>query len=246
MRTLVLADLHANLEATRAALDRAAGLGYDRTMLLGDLVGYGAEPNEVIAALRSLPGCLAVRGNHDRVAAGLDDDGDFNRVARAAALWTKAALSPETRGFLRALPVGPLPFGEGLLLSHGTPVDEDMYLLTEGAARRCFAALPFDLCFYGHTHLPGAFVLEDDRIRFEPARDERTVLTLRPGRRYLVNPGSVGQPRDRDPRAAFAIFDEDARAVTVHRAAYPVEETRRKILGAGLPAWLGDRLLLGA
>jgi diadenosine tetraphosphatase ApaH/serine/threonine PP2A family protein phosphatase len=246
MRSLVLSDVHSNIEALGRVLESAATAGYDRALALGDLVGYGPDPGATIAAVRALPGLVAVRGNHDRVASGLEDGGEFNNAARVAALWTLASLRPEERDFLAGLPRGPRPFADGALLSHGSPLDEDQYLLDAGLARRCFAALPFDLCFYGHTHLPGAFVMEEGRVRFEPAAGERTVLSLQPGRRYLVNPGSVGQPRDRDPRGGFAIYDEAARTVTFHRVAYPAEETRRKILAAGLPSWLGDRLLLGA
>ncbi len=246
MRALVLSDVHSNIEALATALESAAAAGYDRTLALGDLVGYGPDPNETVDAVRALPGLMGVRGNHDRVASGLGDAGEFNHAARAAALWTRASLSPGGREFLAGLPQGPRHFTDGALLCHGSPLDEDQYLLDAGQARRCFAALPFALCFYGHTHLPGAFVLEGEHVHFEPAAGERTVLALQPGRRYLVNPGSVGQPRDRDPRCGFAIYDEAARTVTFHRVAYAAEETRRKILAAGLPSWLGDRLLLGA
>jgi len=254
MRSLLLSDVHSNIEALGRALASAAALGYERVLALGDLVGYGPDPGATIVAVRALPGLLAVRGNHDRVAAGLEDGGEFNHAARAAALWTRAGLRREERDFLAGLPEGPRPFADGGLLCHGSPLDEDQYLLDAGQAGRCFAALPFDLCFYGHTHLPGAFILEEGRVRFQPASGGGTlpaagggtVLALQPGRRYLINPGSVGQPRDRDPRGGFALYDDAERTVTFHRFAYPAEDTRRKILAAGLPSWLGDRLLLGA
>src|SRR5262249_9126866 len=141
---------------------------------------------------------------------------------------------------------GPLEFAPGNLLAHGTPLDEDQYLMDEAEARRCFDELPFDLCFFGHSHFPGAFVLDGARVVRHPAAGDAPVIDLLPGRRYLVNPGSVGQPRDRNPRSGFAIYDDASGAVTIRRVEYAVSEAREKILQAGLPRWLGDRLLLGA
>jgi len=246
MRYLVISDLHSNLEALRAVLAAARPLGFERALVLGDVVGYGADPNGVIEILRGLPGLLAIRGNHDRVAASLSAADGFNEAARLAALWTRRALAPESAAFLAALPQGPVEFASGKILCHGTPLDEDQYLLEEGEARRCFDGHPFDLCFFGHSHFPGAFVLEEDRITRRPASGDEMAIGLAPGRRYLINPGSVGQPRDRNPRCGFALYDDAADAVSIHRVAYPVVEARDKILQAGLPRWLGDRLLLGA
>jgi diadenosine tetraphosphatase ApaH/serine/threonine PP2A family protein phosphatase len=245
MRSLVLSDLHSNLEALEAVLDAARDPGFERVLVLGDVVGYGADPNGVIETLRSLPGLLAIRGNHDRVAASQEDAEVFNEAARLAALWTRQALSGENRDFLLALPQGPLEFAPGMLLCHGTPLDEDQYLMEEGEARRCFDGRAFERCFFGHSHYPGAFVLEGSRVTRRPATGEEQVIDLLPGRRYLLNPGSVGQPRDRNPRCGFAIYDDAADTVSIRRVAYPAAEARDKILRAGLPRWLGDRLLLG-
>jgi diadenosine tetraphosphatase ApaH/serine/threonine PP2A family protein phosphatase len=246
MRFLILSDLHSNLEALESALTAASSWGYDRTLVLGDIVGYGADPNPVVAILRRLPGLVSIRGNHDRVAASLEEPEGFNDAARLSALWTRQALTEDNRAFLAALPPGPLEFAPGKLLCHGTPLDEDAYLMDEAEARRCFDGARFDLCLFGHSHHPGAFVLEGSRISRRPAVEENPVIDILPGRRYLVNPGSVGQPRDRNPRAGFAIYDDTSDTVSIHRVAYPVAETREKILRAGLPRWLGDRLLLGA
>jgi diadenosine tetraphosphatase ApaH/serine/threonine PP2A family protein phosphatase len=245
MRYLVLSDLHSNLEALEAVLEHARGLGWGRVLVLGDIVGYGPDPNEVIETLRRLPGMEAVRGNHDKVAAGLEEGGTFNAAARAASEWTRRTLTAGSREFLRTLPPGPRAFAPRRLLSHGTPVDEDLYLLEGGTARRCFDDVAFDLCFFGHSHYPGVFGLVAGRLESRPARGERAEYPLPPDGRYLVNPGSVGQPRDRDPRAGFALYDDETATVTVHRVAYPVETTRAKILRAGLPAVLGDRLRIG-
>jgi diadenosine tetraphosphatase ApaH/serine/threonine PP2A family protein phosphatase len=245
MRALVVSDLHGNIEATGAVLDAARALGYDRALVLGDLVGYGADPAPVVAAVRGLPGLAIVRGNHDKVVADLEPMEAFNDQARAAAGWTRRALGPEAIAWMRGLPRGPIAAAPGVLLSHGSPADEDAYLLHHGEARRAFDHGPFELCFFGHTHLPGVFVLEGDRVEWTPARGDRIDLVLAPGRRCLVNPGSVGQPRDRDPRAAFALYDAAGCRVSILRVPYPVGPARSKILRAGLPPWLGDRLLQG-
>lgn len=246
MRYLLLSDLHSNLEAAGAALARAREAGYDRALVLGDIVGYGADPNTVIDLLRGLPGLLAIRGNHDKVAAGLEEGEEFNEVARFAAIWTRRALTPGNLAFLRELPRGPLEFAPGRYLCHGTPLDEDGYLLEEEEAQRCFERLDFEVCFFGHSHLAGAFVLEGTRALRRPATEDGMVVGLARGRRYLVNPGSVGQPRDRDSRCSFGIYDDVRNAVILHRAEYPAAAAREKILAAGLPRWLGDRLLVGA
>jgi diadenosine tetraphosphatase ApaH/serine/threonine PP2A family protein phosphatase len=245
MRYLLLSDLHSNVEALEAALTHARGQGWERVLVLGDIVGYGPDPNAVVEVLRGFSGMTAVRGNHDKVAAGLEEGETFNAAARVAAEWTRRVLTAESLAFLRALPRGPREFAPRALLSHGTPLDEDMYLLEEGTARRCFDEVPFDLCFFGHSHYPCAFGLDGPRVALQAARGERTTFTLEAGHRYLINPGSLGQPRDRNPRAAYGIYDDGSATVTVHRVAYAVDATRDKILRAGLPAVLGDRLRLG-
>ncbi|MFQ5877875.1 MAG: metallophosphoesterase family protein [Acidobacteriota bacterium] len=245
MRYLVLADLHSNLEALRAALGYARRLGFERALVLGDIVGYGADPNGVVDALRALPELTAIRGNHDRVAAGITGPDGFNEAARASAEWTHRSLREDNRDYLGGLPRGPLEFSPGSLLAHGTPLDEDAYLLDGGGARACFESRPFDLCFIGHTHYPSLFALNGDEVSAGLLRGGRVEVRLAAGARFLINPGSLGQPRDRDPRCSFAIYDDDARTVTLHRLEYPVETARRKILDAGLPAVLGDRLRAG-
>ncbi len=244
-RYLVLSDLHSNLEALRAVLDCAGGLAYDRVLILGDIVGYGADPGAVIDVVRGLPRSVVIRGNHDRVAAGLGEGDEFNVAARSAVLWTRRALQGPGLEYLRALPRGPREFAAGGLLCHGTPLDEDEYLLEEEGARRCFEAISFELCFFGHTHYPCVFTQEGERVRLRLPQGEIAEFPLARGARHLVNPGSVGQPRDRDPRASFALYDDAASSVTIHRIAYPIDGARQKILEAGLPRWLGDRLRLG-
>ncbi|HXH27615.1 MAG TPA: metallophosphoesterase family protein, partial [Candidatus Polarisedimenticolia bacterium] len=144
------------------------------------------------------------------------------------------------------LPEGPVSFAPGGLMAHGSPVDEDLYLLEIDQARRCLEARSFDLCLFGHTHYPSLFREEGGDLRVALLRGDRVEVPLPPGRRHLLNPGSVGQPRDRDPRSSFALYDDTERSFTLHRVPYPLETTRRKILDAGLPATLGDRLRFGA
>jgi len=245
LRTLLLSDLHSNHEATRAVLGSARSLAFDRVVVLGDLVGYGADPNRVVDAVRGLDPIAAIRGNHDKVVAGIEPGEDFNRVAAEAARINRHLLRPENAEYLSALPAGPVEIGGGFAIAHGTPLGEDEYLLDEREAAAVFDGTGFTICFFGHTHVPGAFVLKEGAVRrFVPGKPE-AVLPLEAGARYLINPGSVGQPRDSDPRAAFAIYDEAAGEILFRRAEYPVERSRRRILDAGLPAILGERLLWG-
>ncbi len=245
MRLAVFADIHSNLEALEAALVAAAGLGVDRVTCCGDLVGYNADPNPVIA-LAQQAGMVTVMGNHDAVACGLEEPECFNPVARAAALWTREALTPENREFLRGLPAHAEVEGS-LLLVHGSVLDRDAYLLEGATAEVDLRALEESYpsviaAFFGHTHVPVAFSLGPEggvETDLEPR------VRLKPGRRYLVNPGSVGQPRDRDPRLSFVVADLEAGELERHRVAYPVAKAARKVREAGLPEFLADRLERG-
>ena len=245
MRTLLLSDLHANLEASLAVLEAARSLRYDRLVILGDLVGYGGSPEEVVRLVRELRPIALIRGNHDRVVAGIDSGEDFNLLALQAALVNRRALTAENRNYLAALPRGPRALPEGFVIAHGTPRDEDEYLVDADAAAEVFEAAEFRICFVGHTHIPCFFSREGETVQSRfPAR-EGTQVHLDPTSRYLINPGSVGQPRDEDPRAAFALFDEGAGVVTFHRAAYPIEKAQERILAAGIPSLLAERLARG-
>ncbi len=247
MRYLILSDLHSNGEALAAVLERARRRRYDCVVVLGDFVGYGADPNEVVRRVRRLRRRKAlVRGNHDRVAAGLDSGNLFNTVALAALRWTSRTLTAENRRFLAALPIGPLEIDGRFVICHGSPLDEDAYIFSDSDAAWNFRELRLDLCFFGHSHIPSVFTLESDGIRVDVVRGERQTLKLEPGRRYLVNPGSVGQPRDRNISAAYAVYDASRREIEFERVAYDVAAARAKIVKAGLPEALGDRLLIGA
>jgi diadenosine tetraphosphatase ApaH/serine/threonine PP2A family protein phosphatase len=246
MRYLVLTDIHANLEALDSSLADARARGYDETLVLGDLVGYGADPNAVIERIQALRPIDIVRGNHDKVACGIEQADGFNPVARSAAQWMLEVLEPAHREWLAGLPAGPHNVDDLVQICHGSPYDEDAYIFDELDAVRALKMLSRPLCLFGHTHYPVSFELSAeafDSIGPSPATETR--LHLRNGSKYLVNPGSVGQPRDGDPRAAYAIVDTTARSVDLFRVAYPVAQAQAKVVRAGLPEVLAQRLAVG-
>jgi len=246
MRYLVLSDVHANIQALDAVLAAAPADRFDRVLVLGDLVGYGADPNAVVDRVRALDPLLVIRGNHDRVASGLDDPLQFNAMARQAAAWTLSTLTPANRDYLRALPVGPQPVGGRLEVCHGSPVDEDEYLFDATDAAGAFERVQHPVCLFGHTHLPMVFMRARRRqSAAAPDPDVAVSIVIEPDALYLINPGSVGQPRDGDARAAFALVDDEAGEVELRRVPYAVEAASRAILAAGLPPALAHRLAVG-
>ena len=245
MRFLVLSDIHANIDAFDTVLAHAEGR-WDRVLVLGDLVGYGAEPNAVVDRVKSLSPEVVIRGNHDKAACGLDDGSQFNHVARAAAMWTGGVLTPDNIAYLRALPMGPIPIDALTEICHGAPFDEDHYIFDGGDARMAMQAAEHPLCLYGHTHLPAIFKVVEGILDGEaPDGDREVVVPLQRGARYLINVGSIGQPRDGDPRAGYGVLDDEAREVRLFRVPYPVEKAQHRILSAHLPASLANRLALG-
>ena len=245
MRYLILTDIHANLEALETCLKDARGRGYDETLVLGDIVGYGPDPNAVIEVIRRLKPKAIVRGNHDKVALGMNQAEGFHAAARAAAHWMLESLTEQNRGWLVALPMGPTIIDGEIEICHGAPFDEDAYIFDELDARHAFEASTAPLCFYGHTHFAVAFRLIKDLLEVVSPANGETALAIDPQARYLVNPGSVGQPRDGDPRAAYAIYDTDTKQLNLIRLAYPLETTQDKMLKVGLPDPLARRLALG-
>jgi diadenosine tetraphosphatase ApaH/serine/threonine PP2A family protein phosphatase len=246
MRYLVLTDIHANLEALDACLREAKARGYQKTLVLGDLVGYGADPNAVIDRVQALEPAAIVRGNHDKVACGLELADGFNAVAKSAAHWTFDALTANHRAWLAALPAGPRTVDDVVEICHGSPFDEDAYIFDELDALRALKVSERALCLFGHTHYPVTFQLSAEAFDSTgPSTLAETRIDLRPGRKYLVNPGSVGQPRDGDPRAAYAIADTGASRVELYRLMYPIETAQAKVIDAGLPEVLAERLAVG-
>jgi predicted phosphodiesterase len=248
MRYLILSDIHANIDAFEAVLEHAEGR-WDRVLVLGDLVGYGAEPNLVVDRVRALAPDAIIRGNHDKAACGIDDGSQFNHVARMAAFWTGEQLTPGNHDYLRNLPMGPWQIDARTEICHGAPFDEDHYIFDGNDATLALRAAQRPLCLYGHTHLPAIFrIVGRDMASFDgnaldPDRDE--VIPLQRDTQYLVNVGAVGQPRDGDPRAGYGVLDDEARELRVFRVRYAVEQAQQKILAAGLPASLASRLAVG-
>ena len=245
MRYAVISDIHANLEALEAVLKEIHRIGADEIVSLGDLVGYNANPNECVQVLRErdIP---TLMGNHDAAACGQGDPVDFNPIAKAAILWTKEALKPEHREFLERQPEQ-RPLGEKARLVHGSLRHRDHYLLsrfdmTENISRMRLEKPELQILFFGHTHYQVAVSCEEDDT-LSLISTQR--FTIRDNTSYLINPGSVGQPRDQDPRSAFLLYDEETRVVEFIRIPYNINACANKVLSAGLPQELANRLSQG-
>lgn len=246
MLYLIVSDMHANWDAFEAVLRAVKRKRFDAYLVLGDLVGYGAAPNQVVEAVRRMgPRRHVVRGNHDKVVAGIDSAETFNPAAREAAEWTTDRLTTANLRYVKEMPRGPLRVAEGLTICHGSPLDEDAYVFSDFDAYQIFSGHPSPLTFFGHTHVPSLFKLEDQGIQVRWLRGESGKVELDRQARYLINPGSIGQPRDRDPRASYMIYDSDKGSIRWYRLEYPVEKAQDRIRGAGLPAVLADRLAVG-
>lgn len=245
MRRLILADIHSNHDALDAVLADASGR-YDEIVCCGDVAGYGASPNQVIEWARAHCATI-VRGNHDRACAAHGNPADFNERAGAAVLWTREQLRADNREWLAGLPLGPLLF-EDYELAHGSPLDEDEYLIVSYDIAPLGSVIMRPVCFVGHTHVQSGWEWTRGGLRQLPAPkpgEAECVIELASDRLYLFNPGSVGQPRDHDPRAAYAIWDLGQRTVTLHRVEYDIRAAQARILEAGLHPWLAERLALG-
>jgi predicted phosphodiesterase len=246
VRYLILSDIHANWQALEAVLADAQG-AFDQIICCGDLVGYGGDPNRVVDWCRENVQAL-VRGNHDKVCCGIDDPEWFNPVARCAAVWTIAELTEENREYLRSMPKGPVPVN-GYSILHGSPADEDEYLVAPREVIEAREFLDTQLSFFGHTHVQGGFLLVRSnvlRIPKMPATRDHQTLEFEPDVTYLLNPGSVGQPRDGDPRAAYILYNSEERFLTYRRVRYDVAGAQTRIRAAGLPEVLAERLSSGA
>ncbi len=240
---LILSDIHSNLQALRTVIRYAKRRAIERYVFLGDLVGYGANPNETLGLIRLLEPRVLVRGNHDRACVSPGGDLGFSLPARGAISWTRGELTPENARFLERIPVGPLEVGGAYQIAHGSPLDEDAYLLHPREALQAFDGFTSQVCFFGHTHLTEGYELDEcaqrmTRLTFEPG----AWFQLRDHCRYLINPGSVGQPRDRDPRLSFMTYDPAGRRLKLHRMEYDYVGAARAILAAGLHPNLAERL----
>jgi predicted phosphodiesterase len=242
MKFLIVSDIHGNREALEAVLKDACDQ-YDRIVCLGDIVGYGADPNFVVDWARANVSAI-VRGNHDAACAGLESLSRFNDNAADAAAWSRRVLSPKNLAYLKRLPSGPSPY-EGFDLAHGSPFGEYDYLCSSGDVAGISNRITMPLTFFGHTHDQGGFqIRRNGKINVIDPRVPNG-LVLAPRSKYLVNPGSVGQPRDRNPDAAYAIYSPAERSIEFRRVEYDANAAAKKIVKAGLPERLAARLLIG-
>lgn len=248
MRYLILSDIHANQTAFDAIL-AAVGDKYDKCLCLGDIVGYGPDPNQSTDKVRALAPVAVVRGNHDKAGCGITEAEDFNPTARAAVTWTREHLTPENLNYLRDLPVGPLRVANFQIV-HGSVRDEDEYVFHARDARESLLQSQVAVTFFGHTHFQGGFVMRNDSrielVRLNwPAGLASARFLLARNAKYMINPGSIGQPRDGDPRAGFCFYDDEKGMVEYWRVPYDIAATQERMRQAELPAPLIQRLSFG-
>ncbi len=246
LKYLIISDIHANITALRTVLDAAKGK-WDKAVCLGDLVGYGPDPNEAIDLVREID-AVTIRGNHDKAVTGLTNPEEFNPVAHFAVIWTRERISPGNLEYLQKLPKGPVQVANFSMV-HGAVYDEDEYVFGPEQAADGLVDAPTPVVFFGHTHIQGGFTLHNHDVgtlHTKPVVPNETLsIQIAPGTSYLLNPGSIGQPRDGDTRAAFAIADLDAKTVEFWRVPYDVQDVQQRMMTAGLPEPLILRLSFG-
>ena len=248
MRFLILSDIHSNIDALDAVLARTPPESYDKLLILGDLVGYCGTPNEVVDRVFELKPDVLIRGKHDKVASGLESSDKFNRIAGEAARWTLEELTATNRERLAALPAGPVSVDRDVEVCHGTPFDEDTYVCDSDDASKALDAAHRPVCFFGHTHIPVAYALNGNGLtvtHLTPGGDDTKIVNILKKGRYLINPGSVGQPRDTDTRASYATYDTKKQQVQIKRVPYRIDLAQQRITEADLPDSLAFRLGLG-
>jgi len=241
MRYGIISDVHSNLEAFRAVLDALSKARIDEYLFIGDLVGYGADPHECIKEMKALGPKELIAGNHDRGMLGLLDIRYFNEYAAEALIWTKGVLGKEDLDYFGSFRL--IYESDRFTLVHGSlekPEDFN-YIMDEDEAYRTMKLMKTAICFVGHSHAAGIFHSAGGRAAFAV----RPNIKIEPGNKYIVNVGSIGQPRDGDSRAAYAIYDDKAAVIEIKRAAYDINAAQQKIRDAGLPEWLASRLAEG-
>ena len=245
MRYLIISDIHSNIEALDAVLDEVKDERIDKYLFLGDAVGYAANPNKVIGRLKSLTPLVAIRGNHDKVVAGIESGFDFRETALRSAIWTRKNTSEKNLDYLQQLAKGPVIVDGLLCISHGSPADEDYYIFGIHYARRVLYKSEHWIIFHGHTHHPIVFYQKVDDIRLDRIGITGSRFHLDRDIKYLINPGSVGQPRDNNPRSSYAVLDTDENILEIRRIEYDVESAQKAIRAADLPRSNAVRLEIG-
>jgi len=239
MRFAIISDIHANLEAFDAVLSDARDNKCTDFVCLGDIVGYNANPHECVARLREI-GCPAVKGNHDEQASLVESSRDFNEMAEAAIQWTRDHLTDEDKQWLRDLKME-RAVGDFTIVHATLDMPERWdYVFNNLAAAASFTRQQTAVCFFGHTHVPMAFVRNQG-----VQRQQFDKLRIEPGKKYFINVGSVGQPRDGDWHTAYCIYDTESNTVEQRRLKYDLEVAQQKIIDAGLPRLLAERLAMG-
>jgi predicted phosphodiesterase len=244
MRYLIFSDIHSNFEALEEFLGLKRVRNIDTYLFLGDLVGYGPNPNEVITTFRRMKNIHSVRGNHDKVIADLESSSLFNPAAAFSAEWSKVQITEENLRFLKSIPKGPLVIDHFITICHGATFDEDYYIFSIFEAIESFKFMTTSIGFFGHTHFPLIYYLRNEKLDIVPLTED-TKIKLDPNTKYLINPGSIGQPRDKNPASSFIIFDSNKREIQFVRYPYEVKKTQKKIREAGLPELLASRLEAG-
>ena len=245
MRYLIFTDIHGNMEAFLAFLKFAQKRKVDHYLFLGDLVGYGASPNEIIQRIRLLKPISTIRGNHDKAVCGLDTVQTFNPIAASAIHWTRDHITKKNMSYLCKLKQGPMIVNKDIMICHGAPFDEDHYIFGEFDASEAFLHIPVQICFFGHTHFPFVYEEKDHIVEGTFLTGDDNEIKIEKGVRYLINPGSVGQPRDFDPRSSYGILDLEKQSFEYRRIPYDIESTQVNMEKFGLPQYLIDRLSFG-
>jgi len=244
MKYLIFSDIHSNLEAFEKLLSLKKAQEVDKFLFLGDMVGYGADPNDTIALFRSIKNIHFIRGNHDKVVANLESSSLFNPVAAFSAEWSKVQITKENQEFLKSIKKGSEIVDHFITLCHGSTFDEDYYVFSMFEAVESFKFMETSIGFFGHTHFPIIYLLRNEKIDIVPL-NRNNKIKLDPNTRYLINPGSIGQPRDKNPNPSFMIFDSKRREISFYRFSYNLKKTQQKIREAGLPEILASRLESG-
>ncbi|MBU1999216.1 MAG: metallophosphoesterase family protein [Candidatus Omnitrophota bacterium] len=241
MRYGIFSDIHSNLEGLTSVIQAYQKEGIGQYICIGDLVGYAADPNECVSLVKELE-AVTVAGNHDWASVGLLSSGNFNFAAQEAVIYTQEKLNPESKEYLKSLQL--VYKNQDFILAHGTLANPEYfnYMLDRDAARSTFKLMEGKVIFVGHSHVPGFF---NQNPAGDIAYQEADKLDLSQAGKYIVNVGSVGQPRDGDPRACYCIYDSERMIVEIKRASYDIEKARDKIIQADLPSYLGQRLLCG-